>query len=106
MRLDNIIGKLFGNKYEKDVKNIMPIVDQINKEFSSLSSLTNNELREKTLKLKEEISNYILNDQKSISKLNRTHDVKLVLTQKTLKNFFLCRNRQRRIGSSVMVMGA
>ena len=55
MRLNNIIGKLFGNKYEKDVKNIMPIVDQINKEFSSLSSLTNNQLREKTLKLKDQI---------------------------------------------------
>ena len=69
MRLDNIIGKLFGNKYEKDVKNIMPIVEKINKEFSSLYSLTNDQLREKTLKLKKKISNYILNDQESISKL-------------------------------------
>ena len=26
----NILGKLFGNKYEKDIKQINPIVDQIN----------------------------------------------------------------------------
>ena len=32
----NIIGKLFGNKYDKDVKEITPLVEQINK-FTSNS---------------------------------------------------------------------
>ena len=27
----NILGKLFGNKYDKDIKEIAPIVDEINK---------------------------------------------------------------------------
>ena len=34
----NIIGKLFGNKYDKDVKEIAPLVEQINNEFASLST--------------------------------------------------------------------
>ena len=33
-----ILGKLFGNKYDKDVKEITPLVDKINEEFSKLSS--------------------------------------------------------------------
>ena len=44
----NIIGKLFGNKYDKDVKEIAPLVELINKEFTSLSSISNDELRAKT----------------------------------------------------------
>ena len=35
----NIIGKLFGNKYDKDVKEITPLIEQINKEFASLTSI-------------------------------------------------------------------
>ena len=48
MALVNIITKLFGNKYEKDVKNIMPIVEKINQEYTELNSITNDELRKKT----------------------------------------------------------
>ena len=45
----NIIGKIFGNKYDKDVKEITPIIEKINFEFSKLSASTNDELREKTM---------------------------------------------------------
>ena len=69
MALFNIISKLFGSKYEKDVKNIMPIVEQINNEFSKLQSIGNDELREMTQKLKKEISDFISEDKKEISKL-------------------------------------
>ena len=55
MALLNILGKLFGNKYEKDVKNIMPIVKQINDKYSSFSSLNNDQLRSKTQELKNKI---------------------------------------------------
>ena len=30
----NIIGKLFGNKYDKDIKEISPSVKEINKQFA------------------------------------------------------------------------
>ena len=40
MALLDIIGKIFGNKYDKDVKNIMPIVEQINTIFEDLKNLT------------------------------------------------------------------
>ena len=56
MALVNFITKLFGNKYEKDVKNIMPIVEDINNNYSQLNSISNDELREKTQELKNYIS--------------------------------------------------
>ena len=41
----NIISKLFGNKYDKDVKEITPIIEKINFEFSKLSALKNDDLK-------------------------------------------------------------
>ena len=69
MALLNILGKLFGNKYEKDVKNIMPIVKQINDKYSSFSSLNNDQLRSKTQELKNKISEHIKTDKEEISNL-------------------------------------
>ncbi len=43
-----IFEKLFGSKHEKDVKKIQPIVDEINEICSSFTSLSDDELREKS----------------------------------------------------------
>ena len=64
-----ILGKLFGNKYDKDVKEITPLVDKINDEFSKLSSLSNNELREKTTEFKKQISDFISEEKSKIETL-------------------------------------
>ena len=54
----NILGKLFGNKYEKDIKQINPIVDQINLEFEKIKKLDNDQLRDKTIDLKKQIQDF------------------------------------------------
>ena len=64
-----ILGKLFGNKYDKDVKEITPLVDKINEEFSKLSSLSNNELREKTTDFKKQTSDFISEEKSKIETL-------------------------------------
>ena len=48
MNFLQIIGKMFGNKYEKDVKNIMPIVDKINIIYTELQTINNDQLRKNT----------------------------------------------------------
>ncbi|MBT6014100.1 MAG: preprotein translocase subunit SecA [Flavobacteriales bacterium] len=65
----NIIGKLFGSKYDKDVKEIMPIVQQINEEFEKLNSHSNNQLREKTKELKSEIQEFTKIESEKIKSL-------------------------------------
>ena len=42
------IKKLFGNKYERDINTIMPLVDKIKEEYELLSALSHDELRNKT----------------------------------------------------------
>jgi preprotein translocase subunit SecA len=68
----NIIGKLFGNKYDKDVKEITPLIEQINKEFASLTSISNDELRAKTTSLKQEISAFVAQEKEEITTLKET----------------------------------
>ena len=69
MALLDIIGKIFGNKYDKDVKNIMPIVEQINSKFSELENISNDQLREKTIVLKKQISEYSSSERENIKSL-------------------------------------
>jgi preprotein translocase subunit SecA len=53
------LTKVFGNKYDRDVTEIMPLVDQINEEYAQLSGLTNDELRNKTIEFRAHIADYL-----------------------------------------------
>ena len=59
------LTKIFGSKYERDVKDIMPIVEQVNAEYAPLASLTNDELRNKTIEFRAHIATYLneINEQ-------------------------------------------
>ena len=76
-----ILGKLFGNKYDKDVKEITPLVDKINEEFSKLSSLSNNELREKTTDFKKQISDFISEEKSKIETLKEKSNLTETTTE-------------------------
>ncbi len=51
--------KLFGTKYDRDVKTYSPVVNIINSHFASYSSLTNDELRNKTLEFRSRIADHL-----------------------------------------------
>lgn len=54
------ISKIFGgNKSEKDVKKIAPLVKEINSHFESYQSLSNDELRNKTQEFRTRIAEYL-----------------------------------------------
>lgn len=50
------ISKLFGNKSERDLKSIQPLVEKIKAEFAKLENISNDELRAMTLDFKERIA--------------------------------------------------
>ncbi|HEX3384913.1 MAG TPA: preprotein translocase subunit SecA, partial [Mucilaginibacter sp.] len=52
----SFISKLFGNKSERDVKSIDPIVEQIRAEYAKLEGISNDELRAKTIAFKATIA--------------------------------------------------
>ena len=64
------ISKLFGgNKSEKDIKAISPLVAIINQHFTSYSDLSNDELRSKTTEFKTRIKQHIADIDNEITEL-------------------------------------
>ena len=53
--INSILKAFVGDKSQKDVKSIRPIVDKINQYYSSFENLTNDELRDKTISFQEKI---------------------------------------------------
>ncbi|MCD6346791.1 MAG: preprotein translocase subunit SecA, partial [Bacteroidales bacterium] len=53
--IDKLLEGLFGNKAAKDYKQALPLIEAVNKEFEELTQLSNDELREKSIKLREEV---------------------------------------------------
>src|SRR6056300_118282 len=72
MSIVNSLLKLFlGDKSGKDLKKLTPLVDDINIQFDKLSSLSNDQLRNKTIEFKGIISEQTLDIKKSILDLNK-----------------------------------
>ena len=67
--VDKILGKLLGNKSERDIKEIKPIVEAVNAEFERLSSISNDELRAESQRLKDLIKERIKPEEDEINKL-------------------------------------
>ncbi|MCP4441009.1 MAG: preprotein translocase subunit SecA [Aureispira sp.] len=53
------LKKVFGNKYDRDVKTILPIVDEINSYFQKYQSLSHDELRNKTVEFRSRIKAHL-----------------------------------------------
>jgi preprotein translocase subunit SecA len=67
-----IISKLFGgNKSEKDIKIIQPLVEEINRHYSSYQSLSNDQLRAKTTEFKQRIKNHLQQIDTEMADLNK-----------------------------------
>src|SRR3954467_7906488 len=70
-----IISKLFGgNKSDKDVKRIRPIVEKTNTFFASYATLTNDQLRSKTAEFRERIREHLKESTAEIDTLNASAD--------------------------------
>ncbi|MBO7596673.1 MAG: preprotein translocase subunit SecA [Bacteroidales bacterium] len=54
--LTGLLKKLFGDKSSKDIKKILPILEQIKQEYASLQYLDNDHLRERTRQLRHQIA--------------------------------------------------
>lgn len=69
-----IFTKLFGSKYERDVKNYSPIVENTNEFAAQFQSLTNDELRYKTIEFRERIKTYLRDIDEEIATLRTDAD--------------------------------
>ena len=67
MSLNSFLSKIFGNKSQRDLKEIRPIVDSIIALAPELQQLTNDQLRDKITAVRTDINNAISEDEKAIS---------------------------------------
>ena len=67
----NFFKKVFGTKYERDVKTYSPIVEEINEIFESLQTVSNDELRGQTHKFREEIQEHLQGIDEDIQALQK-----------------------------------
>jgi preprotein translocase subunit SecA len=54
--MKNLITKIFGTKHERDVKKLMPVVTEINEFYEPLHSLSDDELKNKTVEFKSRLA--------------------------------------------------
>lgn len=67
--LNAILSKLFGNKSDRDLKPIYPVVKQVNEEYNKLQSLSDDELRNKTNEFKGYIKSKLSGLDSNIAEL-------------------------------------
>tara|TARA_S200000501_G_scaffold63805_1_gene54649 strand:+ start:1266 stop:4310 length:3045 start_codon:yes stop_codon:yes gene_type:complete len=74
-----VLAKLFGTKSDREVKKLRPSIDRINQLFESLSTITDEELVERTNELKEFVINARNEKENSLSsemdKQQRSHEI-------------------------------
>lgn len=67
------IKKILGSKSDKDLKDLYPLVDDINIEFDKLKNISDDELRNKTFEFKEIIQNNLNNSNQVIDSLREKY---------------------------------
>ena len=72
MGFNEFIGKLFGNKATRDMKEIKPWVDKVKAVYPEISKLSNDELRARTEELKRYIKASAEEERKKIEELKAT----------------------------------
>ncbi|MBN1143843.1 MAG: preprotein translocase subunit SecA [Bacteroidales bacterium] len=71
MAISGILNKFFGNKSQRDIKEVLPLLNKIREKYEVIKTLSHDELRAKT----NEIKNYVRNSVSELEK--RIHDMKM-----------------------------
>ncbi|MDD2475219.1 MAG: preprotein translocase subunit SecA [Dysgonamonadaceae bacterium] len=69
MAFNNIISKLFGNKAQRDLKEMNPYVEKIKVVYPEIEKLSNDELRSRAVEVEKRIQDYVSEEKDKINKL-------------------------------------
>ena len=67
--IGNLLKGLLGNKSDRDIKEVMPVIALIKGEYSRITGFTNDQLRAETLRIKKQVSDYIKVEEDEIASL-------------------------------------
>jgi preprotein translocase subunit SecA len=72
--INKLLGKFLGNKSDRDIKDVMPLVEKTKEHAAQLEGLSNDQLREKSEALKARIKEYIAEEISQIDALKKQAD--------------------------------
>lgn len=67
--LTNILTRFFGNKSERDIREIAPILELIKDEYKKIVQLSNDDLRSEATNIRQEILNHIREENEKVTDL-------------------------------------
>ncbi len=83
MGFNDVLKKFFGNKAQRDLKEIEPYVEKVKLAYESIKNLSNDELRAKSEALKQQIKEYVAPEIARIAELKASiEDVEINLREK------------------------
>ncbi|MFM7023537.1 MAG: preprotein translocase subunit SecA [Flavobacteriales bacterium] len=85
--IEKIFTALFGKKSDRDIKEIMPLVEQTKVEYAKLSPLSNDQLRAKTTELKKRIAERYAAEEKQIEELKKASEEIGLSVEEKEKNY-------------------
>lgn len=86
MALNDIISKIFGNKAQRDLKAINPVVEKIKAVYPEITKLSNDELRARTKALEAQIQSSVSEERAKIAELKKgIEDIELEEREKVWK---------------------
>ena len=97
MGIFDFVSKIFGNKYDKDLKEINPVINQIKEIYPTIEKLSNDELREKTSQFKLQITDSIQKIQESIKLLKDKAESKKTTSEEKEKIFSEIDSKEKEI---------
>ena len=68
--ISSLFGKLVGSKADRDLQEIRPLLNKINEIYPSLASISNDDLRGKTISFREKINDYVAKERNDIKELS------------------------------------
>lgn len=84
MGFNEIMTKLFGNKSQRDLKEITPYVDKIKATYPAVEALSHDELRARSADIRKRIQDYVSEEKKRIEELRKGIDGKELEERETI----------------------
>ena len=81
--IQKLVKKIFGTRSDREIKQLYPIVDNINQLADSLKNKTDEELRERSLELRQDLINNRKKAEKNASNTFTDKDERIKFILKT-----------------------
>ncbi|MDR1810068.1 MAG: preprotein translocase subunit SecA [Prevotella sp.] len=72
MGLNSILAALFGNKSQRDLREINPYVEKIKAAYPAIEQLSNDELRAKSAELRQKVQDYVAPERNKVAELKES----------------------------------